>query len=63
MDQSNLVHNMEEFNDKSRSTTKDDKDTKRNTLNDFDEGWKLTPDAFKSGIITTKKNKEKDQKY
>ena len=58
MDQRNLLENVVEFNEKSRSRKKEDKEKKKYF-------WSVNaPNTFKSGILPKKKQqKEKDSKY
>ena len=73
MDQTNLLENMKQTNDKSRTKTKEGKNKKRNTfdisalicfyVSALYESRELTLNAFRSGIFPikeNKKNKEKD---
>ena len=65
MDQSNLLENIVEFNNKSRLREKKGKDKKRNTfdsVNAVQEGRKLTLNAFKSGIFPIKTTQRKGLK-
>ena len=62
MEQSNLLENMVQFNNKSIQKNKEGKDKKMNTfdsVNALYEGQELTLNAFKSGIFLLKaKNSE-----
>ena len=63
MDQTNLLENVIEFNNQSRSRSKEDKNKKWNTFNSVGvlyEGRELTLNAFRSGIFPIKEKKEKD---
>ena len=60
MDQSNLLENMVQFNNKSIQKNKEGKDKKMNTfdsVNALYEGQELTLNAFKSGIFLLKAKK------
>ena len=57
MDQTNLLEKMVNFNNKSRTKTKEGKHKKQNTfdsVNALDEGQELTLNAFRSGILPIK---------
>ena len=65
MDQTNLLENMIEFNNKSRPKTKEGKDKKRDTFVSVSapyEGRELTLNAFRSGIFPIKEKKGKGLK-
>ena len=66
VDQSNLLEDMVEFNEKSRPTKKEDKEKKkRNTfesVNALYEGRELALNAFKSGIFSIKATKDEEIK-
>ena len=60
MDQTNLLENIMEFNNKSKPKTKEGKDKKRNTfdsVNALYEGQELSVNAFRSGIFPIKETK------
>ena len=62
MDQTNLLENMVKFSNKSRPKTKEGKDKNQNTFDSVDalyEGWKLTLNAFRSGIFPIKEKQGK----
>ena len=61
MDQSNLLENMVEFNDKSRPKTKEGKNKKRKneSANALYEGKNLNFNAFKSRIFPIKSTQAK----
>ena len=61
MDQSNLLENMVEFNDKSRPKTKEGKNKKRKneSANALYEGKNLNSNAFKSRIFPIKSTQAK----
>ena len=56
-DQSNLLNNIVEFNDKSKTRSKEGNDKKRHTYESayaLYEGWELTLNVFKGGIFPRK---------
>ena len=62
MDQTNLLDNIVDFNNKSRPRSREDKDKKRNIINSVNalyEGRELTLNAFRSGIFPIKAIKGK----
>ena len=60
MDQSNLLKNMAEFNNKTRPKRKKDMEKKTfDSVSALYEGGKLTLNAFKSGIFPIKATKAK----
>ena len=62
IDQSNLLKNLMEFNDRSRARTTDGKDKNRNTFESANaryRGRELILDAFKSGIFPIKETQGK----
>ena len=65
MDQTNLLENMEKFNDKSRPKTNKDKDKKLNTFDSVSalyEGRELPLYVFRSGIFKIKEKQGKQGK-
>ena len=65
MDQSNLLEDMVEFNEKSRPAKKEDKEKKRNTFESVKalyEGRELALNAFKIGIFSIKATKDEEIK-
>ena len=65
MDQTNLLDNAVDFNNKSRPRSKEDKDKKQNTFKSvsaFYEGRELTLNAFRSGVFPIKEKKGKGLK-
>ena len=62
MDQTNLLENMEKFNNKSRSTSKEDKNKKLNTfdsVNTLYEGRELPLNVFRCGTFPVEGTKGK----
>ena len=62
MDQTNLLVNIVDFNNKSRPRSREDKDKKRNIINSVNalyEGRELTLNAFRSRIFPIKATKGK----
>ena len=60
--EANVIENMIEFNNQSRSRSKEDKNKKWNTFNSVSvlyEGRELTLNAFRSGIFPIKEKKRK----
>ena len=65
IDQTNLVDDTADFNNKSRPRSKEDKDKKRKTLNSAStlyEGQESTLNAFRSGIFPIKATEDKGLK-